>query len=53
MRNAEHLSQRMRGDDAEQRIDVAIDAATAALRDAQRADGHWVFELEADCTISA
>jgi squalene-hopene/tetraprenyl-beta-curcumene cyclase len=43
----------MRGDDAGQRIDMAIGAATAALREAQRRDGHWVFELEADSTISA
>ena len=31
----------------------AIARATAALRDAQRTDGHWVFELEADATIPA
>ena len=30
-----------------------IDAAAAALRASQRADGHWVFELEADATIPA
>jgi squalene-hopene/tetraprenyl-beta-curcumene cyclase len=30
-----------------------IDAATSALLDLQRADGHWVFELEADATIPA
>jgi len=34
-------------------IDAAVDRAAAALADAQRADGHWVFELEADCTIPA
>jgi len=33
--------------------DAAVDRATAALRDAQRDDGHWVFELEADATIPA
>ena len=30
-----------------------IAAATAALAEAQRRDGHWVFELEADATIPA
>ena len=31
----------------------AIEAATAALLNQQREDGHWVFELEADATIPA
>jgi squalene-hopene/tetraprenyl-beta-curcumene cyclase len=34
-------------------IEAAIGRATAALTDAQRDDGHWVFELEADATIPA
>ncbi|WP_286771617.1 squalene--hopene cyclase, partial [Sphingomonas sp. 66-10] len=34
-------------------VDAAVNRAAAALTDAQRADGHWVFELEADCTIPA
>src|ERR1051325_6749316 len=34
-------------------LDRRIEAAAAALRAAQRADGHWVFELEADVTIPA
>ena len=34
-------------------VDRAVDRAVAALSDAQRPDGHWVFELEADCTIPA
>ena len=34
-------------------LEGAIDAATAALLRAQRPDGHWVFELEADATIPA
>jgi squalene-hopene/tetraprenyl-beta-curcumene cyclase len=34
-------------------IDSAVDRAAAALTAAQRPDGHWVFELEADCTIPA
>ena len=34
-------------------IDRPIEAATAALLSAQRPDGHFVFELEADATIPA
>src|SRR5712691_6334127 len=34
-------------------LDGSIAAATQALIDCQRSDGHWVFELEADSTISA
>ncbi|WP_255530397.1 squalene--hopene cyclase [Novosphingobium sp. NBM11] len=34
-------------------VDAAVDRAASALSGAQRADGHWVFELEADCTIPA
>ena len=34
-------------------LDTATAAATRALIDRQRPDGHWVFELEADCTIPA
>jgi squalene-hopene/tetraprenyl-beta-curcumene cyclase len=32
-------------------LDTAIARATDALLKLQRADGHWVFELEADATI--
>ncbi|MBV9570462.1 MAG: squalene--hopene cyclase [Alphaproteobacteria bacterium] len=32
-------------------LDTAIARATEALLKEQRADGHWVFELEADATI--
>ncbi|QJP14925.1 squalene--hopene cyclase [Starkeya sp. ORNL1] len=32
-------------------VDRAVDRAAEALAAAQRPDGHWVFELEADCTI--
>ncbi|WP_422003261.1 squalene--hopene cyclase [Reyranella sp.] len=32
-------------------LDAAIGRATEALLGQQRADGHWVFELEADATI--
>jgi squalene-hopene/tetraprenyl-beta-curcumene cyclase len=34
-------------------IDAAIRNARAAIEEDQRADGHFVYELEADCTISA
>lgn len=34
-------------------VDAAVDRAATALAAAQRSDGHWVFELEADCTIPA
>src|SRR5271170_6091712 len=34
-------------------LSAAIENAREALLTAQRADGHWCFELEADCTISA
>ena len=32
-------------------VDACADRAAAALSQAQRDDGHWVFELEADATI--
>ena len=34
-------------------LEASIASAAAALRDCQQPDGHWVFELEADCTIPA
>ena len=34
-------------------LSTAIENAREALLTAQREDGHWCFELEADCTISA
>src|SRR2546430_15782340 len=36
-----------------QPLDRAISAATDALLSLQQADGHWIFELEADATIPA
>ncbi|HEY6335023.1 MAG TPA: squalene--hopene cyclase [Alphaproteobacteria bacterium] len=39
--------------DLKSRLDPVIAEATAALKALQRADGHWVFELEADATIPA
>ena len=35
------------------RVEAAIGRAAQALGNAQRPDGHWVFELEADATIPA
>ena len=32
-------------------LEPAIKKAESSLRKAQKTDGHWVFELEADCTI--
>jgi squalene-hopene/tetraprenyl-beta-curcumene cyclase len=34
-------------------LEQSIGAATRALLDLRKPDGHWVFELEADCTIPA
>ena len=39
--------------DLDAALDTATAAATRALIERQRPDGHWVFELEADCTIPA
>lgn len=34
-------------------LEDAIDLANESLLQQQQADGHWVYELEADCTIPA
>ena len=36
-----------------QAVESAIEDAGRSLKDLQRADGHWVFEFEADATIPA
>jgi squalene-hopene/tetraprenyl-beta-curcumene cyclase len=36
---------------ADGKLDDSIRRATEAMFACQQADGHWVFELEADCTI--
>ncbi|MEQ8764029.1 MAG: squalene--hopene cyclase [Planctomycetota bacterium] len=41
------------GSDVRADLGEAVDRAKAALLGAQRDDGHWCFELEADCTIPA
>ena len=51
--SAEKLAQRAHVKLAESNLDRAIEAAASALAARQRSDGHWVFELEADATISA
>ena len=38
------------GEDA---LKASIDSATQGMLGCRQADGHWVFELEADCTIPA
>src|SRR5262249_15594294 len=43
---------RVPGEPASQ-LDQGIEAATRAMLERQNADGHWVFELEADATIPA
>jgi squalene-hopene/tetraprenyl-beta-curcumene cyclase len=34
-------------------LEASIDSATQGMLGCRQADGHWVFELEADCTIPA
>jgi squalene-hopene/tetraprenyl-beta-curcumene cyclase len=41
------------GPDAGNALQASIGSATRALLGLRRPDGHWVFELEADCTIPA
>jgi squalene-hopene/tetraprenyl-beta-curcumene cyclase len=41
------------GIDAGSALEAGIDSATRAVLGYRQADGHWVFELEADCTIPA
>src|ERR1700730_18231063 len=46
------LTDRLKFADADG-LEAAVAWATDALLKLQRADGHWVFELEADATIPA
>jgi squalene-hopene/tetraprenyl-beta-curcumene cyclase len=41
------------GPEAGGALQASIGSATRALLDLRQSDGHWVFELEADCTIPA
>ncbi len=47
------MNRRTMTDPRDPALDECIAAATRALLDRQRPDGHWVFELEADATIPA
>ncbi|MBV9509323.1 MAG: hypothetical protein JO303_03465, partial [Caulobacteraceae bacterium] len=47
------LSNSLSGPEALKSVDSMVERATKALLAAQRDDGHWVFELEADATIPA
>ena len=49
MIKAEAMATALLGDD----LDAAVNRAAAALTALQKADGHFVFELEADATIPA
>lgn len=42
-----------RDHDLHTEVEEAVRRARSALLAQQHADGHWVYELEADCTISA
>ena len=50
---AESVARQAYVEPARSNLDRCIETAAAALLGKQRADGHWVFELEADATISA
>src|SRR5438552_2963833 len=50
---SEGIVRRARVEHTESKLERCIEMATAALLERQRRDGHWVFELEADATISA
>ena len=53
MPGPEGVARHLRVADTESDLDRCIETATATLLKQQRQDGHWVFELEADATISA
>jgi squalene-hopene/tetraprenyl-beta-curcumene cyclase len=53
MPGTERVARQVPTDEAASGIERCIESATAALLAQQRADGHWVFELEADASISA
>ncbi len=51
--STENTSTALRTSMIDQDLDQTISKATTALLARQQADGHWVFELEADATIPA
>src|SRR5450755_2408905 len=48
-----HSGNKPAGSEAEDALETSIAAATRGLLGFRQPDGHWVFELEADCTIPA
>ncbi len=51
--DVEVVARQAHSDPAQSSLERAIETASAALLKLRRADGHWVFELEADATIAA
>src|SRR5271170_2222072 len=51
--DVEVVARQAHSDPAQSSLERAIETASAALLKLRRADGHWVFELEADVTIAA
>ncbi len=48
-----HSPDKSVGPETREALAASIASATRALLDYRQPDGHWVFELEADCTIPA
>src|SRR5260370_36551178 len=48
-----HSVEKSLGSKTGEALQTSIASATRALLDYRQPDGHWVFELEADCTIPA
>src|SRR5260370_35622770 len=48
-----HSGNKSVGTETGDAIEASIASATRALLGYRQPDGHWVFELEADCTIPA
>ena len=48
-----HSGNKPAGSEAGDALEASIAAATRGLLGYRQPDGHWVFELEADCTIPA
>jgi squalene-hopene/tetraprenyl-beta-curcumene cyclase len=53
MSSAMHSGTDSTGGQGAAALEASIASATRALLDERQPDGHWVFELEADCTIPA
>src|SRR6266481_8855263 len=48
-----HSGNKPAGSETGDALEMSIAAATRGLLGFRQPDGHWVFELEADCTIPA